>query len=310
MSPGTEALAAASAAWGLGAPPRFIRRVANFVYESSLDGRPVILRLTEPSHRSATELAAELEWMDYLSRGGLRLAAPLRARDGSFVRELPGPFLACVFVKAPGGPLSGLSPELIRGWGRYLGRMHKMTRGYRPAGEPRQEWDEDYLLGAALRSHDENDVLPYRRLNELLEWLRSLPEGPDEYGLVHCDLHQGNFFVHENEITAFDFDDCCRHWFAYDLSQPLFSILHACEDEGLEYAPLESAFLEGYALENELAPIWLKRLPAFMQYRAALIYHWIETAKSDGVFDEKGLEWCRTRRPWFLKKLEEPLLLI
>jgi Ser/Thr protein kinase RdoA (MazF antagonist) len=48
--------------------------------------------------------------------------------------------------------------------------------------------------------------------------LRSLPTPVDGYGLLHTDLHHGNFFVDEGRITAFDFDDIGYNWFASDIA--------------------------------------------------------------------------------------------
>ena len=62
-------------------------------------------------------------------------------------------------------------------------------------------------------------------------WLDSLPKDDDCYGLIHADIHQGNFFVDENDnITIFDFDDCHYHWFAYDLAVPLFGLAISLRD--------------------------------------------------------------------------------
>jgi Ser/Thr protein kinase RdoA (MazF antagonist) len=189
--------------------------------------------------------------------------------------------------------------------------MHKATRLYRPApsASTRSDWDGDDIYRSAARSLDPNDRPAYDRMNELIAWLRSLPRPQDAYGLVHADLHRGNFFVDPAGITAFDFDDSCRHWFVYDLTAPLFSILNAADDEGmsLEKGAARDLFLAGYASEQALPPEWRARLDAFMIYRAALVYLWIKTGLTDGIFDDKGLEWCRRRVPE-LRELLRPSL--
>jgi Ser/Thr protein kinase RdoA (MazF antagonist) len=317
MPPSDSQLEEVRSRWGLAGEIRFLRRVANFVYASSLDGRPVIVRLTEPSHRRRGELEAELEWMGHLSGQGVRLARPIPSRGGALVEEIPGEpaFHAAAFEWAEGSALSGkqIDARALESWGAYLGRMHKATRLYLPAkpGAARADWQGDDIYRSAAKSLNSNDRPAYDRMNELTAWLRGLPRPEDAYGLVHADLHRGNFFVGPEGITAFDFDDSCRHWFVYDLTAPLFSILNAAEDEGmtLEKGAARDRFLAGYASENALSPEWMARLDAFMIYRAALVYLWIKTGLTDGIFDEKGRDWCRRRTPELRELLRPPLQL-
>jgi len=313
MPPTADQLEDVRARWGLAGEIRFLRRVANFVYESALDGRPVIVRLTEPGHRGKGEIEAELEWMRFLSDHGVRLARPIPSRRGALVEEVSGDssFHAAAFEKAEGRILSGpqLDIRAVENWGAYLGRMHRATRLYR-ATAPREDWEGDDIYRSAARSLDSMDQPAYDRMIELTAWLKSLPRPEDAYGLVHADLHRGNFFVDPAGITAFDFDDSCRHWFVYDLTPPLFSILNAAEEgSSIEQGAAREAFLAGYASEHALAPEWLARLEPFMIYRAALVYHWIKTGLNDGIFDERGREWCRRRAPELLDLLRPPLKL-
>lgn len=303
--------------WGLEPELQFLRQVANFVYEGELAGRPVVVRLTEPSRRGAQDIEAELDWMDFLARQGIQLARPIRSMRGLFVEQVEGapPFFAAIFEKAQGVSLSGgpIDAGFAETWGRYLGRMHRLTKGYRPPTTlaPRQSWEGDDALKTALRALDPADALPFRRMNELLAWLKGLPQNRAEYGLVHADLHSGNFFVHEGAITAFDFDDSCYHWFAYDLVIPMISMNLQDRKPGLlSDLALREPFLNAYLSENSLSQIWIDRLELFGKYRAALIYHWTKAGMAEGRFDEKGLEWCRLRMPGWLEQIKEPLELV
>jgi amicoumacin kinase len=149
--------------------------------------------------------------MNFLSNKGMKLAKPVRAVDGLFVVEIfdVKKYFAVIFEKATGKHLSDedvSSEELLLNWGQYLGRMHHLTKSYHVPAQikMRQPWNLDESLAMALRSLDKSDSLPFLRLNELMEWLQSLPKNPNCYGLVHCDLHRGNFFIESNQLTAFD----------------------------------------------------------------------------------------------------------
>lgn len=303
--------------WNLGDEIKFHRRVANFVYFAQMDGREVVLRLTEPTHRTLKEIESELHWLNFLSENGMQVAHPIQSLNGALAVEMPGEnkYFAAVFEKAPGSSLNDedINDELLKTWGQYLGKMHRLTQTYKPPSPilPRQQWEKDESLAMALRSMDRDDPIPYQRMNELLEWMRSLPQTENCYGLVHTDLHRGNFFVKDGIITAFDFDDSCYQWFSYDFTAPINSV-HKNFSEGNKHPDKNKTleiFLSGYRLENNLDPIWVERIKIFDKHRAALVYHWIKTFTKEGVFDAKAIEWAKQKAPKLLEILREPLQL-
>lgn len=302
--------------WEIEGEIKFHRRIANFVYFTELQGSEVVLRLTEPSHRKFQEIESELHWIKFLTEKRMSVANPIPTIHQALAVEVPGKnkYFAAVFRKAPGAFLKDdedVPNQMIKIWGQYLGKMHRLTKEFKPASHilPRQQWEQDESLAMALRSLDKNDRIPYVRMNEILEWMRSLPQTKNCYGLIHSDLHRGNFFVENEKITAFDFDDSCYHWFIYDMIAPINSI-HRNFHEGHRHPDKDKTlklFLEGYSLENTLDRIWLDRIEFFDQFRAALVYHWIKTLTKEGVFDAKGLEWAAKKAPQLVKILSEPL---
>ncbi len=304
--------------WPIHNELKFLRRVANFVYYARCDNREVVLRLTEPIHRQIKEIESELDWMNYLTLNGMKIASPIVTFNGSYVVELPGEkiYYATIFEKAPGSFLSeGVLPseDFISIWGRYIGKMHRLTKNYHPSIkiQKRQHWEQDETLAMALRSCEKTDEMPYRRLNELMEWMRSLPQDNNCYGLIHTDLHRGNFFVENNDITAFDFDDSCYHWFSYDIVAPLNSIDKNFLEKAnstLKQKALET-FLRGYERENTLDPIWIERIQIFDEYRTVLIYHWIKTCIKENVFSGATLEKVKENSVKLLEVMTEPLKL-
>ena len=102
--------------------------------------------------------------------------------------------------------------------------------------------------------------------------LTALPKDRESYGLIHQDAHGGNFFVHEGQITLFDFDDCVYSWFIYDIAMVLFYAAMFKEDMAAYTADFMSEFLRGYSQENKLDPVWLKELPYFLKLREIDLY--------------------------------------
>lgn len=299
--------------WGLKGEIHFLRRVENFVYEARLEGRPVILRVTEEKHRSVEELRAELDWMGFLVREGMSVVSPILSKSQMSVETLDGEslFHASVFEKAEGDSLkenSDFNPRVLKTWGEYLGRMHQLTRYYQrsPRIQKRAIWNEDIGFKENLQGLDDKDKIPYQRFHEFMEWLGELEVDLDCFGLVHADLHQGNFFVKQGEITAFDFDDCVYHWFAADLAAPLFDLLRLCE-EGFfarSFEEMRDFYLEGYSGINSLEQKWLDRIDLFLIFRAITIYHWIKANRGQRFFNKEALDWCERILLWSRKKME------
>ena len=266
---------------------RFIRYVENYVYEAFLKGRSVIVRFTEPSHRSLEQLKSELHWIDYLKTGGMSVASPISSLKGEFVEPIGEgtPFFCGVFEKAPGAPLEddqAFTPIILKNWGRYVGNMHRLTQDYDPPSsiEKRPLWKNDSNYEFIKKGLDPKNKIPYEKFNQSIKWLEGLSRGRNEFGLIHGDLHYGNFFVKDNQITAFDFDDSAYNWFVYDLVTPLFH-LWMKRDQGIlevPYEQLEESYLEGYHQIFKLEPIWLKRMPLFTQFRINTVYHWAKGA--------------------------------
>lgn len=299
--------------WGLSGEVKFHRTVTNHIYFSELNGHPVVLRITESFHRNPKQIQSEIDWLRHLAQSGLTVVQPMRTNNGSFVVQTPGgEFLATLFSKAPGKPLEvqKLNHDFIEKWGGYLGEIHKLTLNYQdPSGkQSREQWFEESSLKLALQSVDKGDPLLRHRFHEIIEWLRSLPKAFDCFGLVHSDLHEGNFFVDDNTIWSFDYDDSCYHWFAYDLIPALNSIYYMNEENnlGFERNQIKESFLRGYLKEHHLDKIWLERLPLFERFRAALMYFWLQTKLDHGVFDEKAIDWCRKRMPLIREQFESP----
>lgn len=156
--------------------------------------------------------------------------------------------------------------------------MHKLAKQYRPkSGSLRKPWQEDAGFLLILHNISANDEVAYRRFFETKKWIPSLDKSPDAYGLTHGDLHQGNFFVHEGEITAFDFDDSAYHFFVYDFSAILCGLIgsHERQAAAIDIPACLESLMHGYERENNLPHIWQERIPLFIEWRWIVVYHWI-----------------------------------
>jgi Ser/Thr protein kinase RdoA (MazF antagonist) len=320
VAPTPAHLAQAVATWGLDAPPTFLRKVSNFVYAGARAGERVILRLTEPSYRARGELEAELHFLAFLTANGTPAALPLPTRAGALVTTLAGEdaeFHASLFRHAPGREMSEpawFTAEIFAALGRLFGRMHRLTQSYAP--DPwlpaRAGWRDEAVLARVHAALDRRVGAPEADLDAPLAWLASLERPRDAYGLVHGDLHHGNFFVADAApgrptLTAFDFDDCCEHWFAYDLAVPLFNVFYAFHRRRLplDRGAVVAALLAGYAEEHRLDDVWVERLPAFLRFRTTLILHWCEQQLRFERLSDNAVAWCREAIQWSRDELRQ-----
>ena len=252
----------------------------SFTYEFQRDGNQYILRIGHSRRRNPGLIQGEVDWINYLADGGASVAAAVTSDKGALVELLEdgrgGHFLATVFVKALGKPPweVGWSHELYERYGRLLGRMHALSRGYQPADPAwtRPQWDDHIML-------DVEDLLPASetlvvdRFRELLAHLGALTKDDASYGLIHFDAHAGNMFVDEDlTITLFDFDDCNYSWYINDIAIALFYMAMGANNNPEFAEEFMKRFLRGYRLEHRLDARWLAEIPYFLKLREIDLY--------------------------------------
>ncbi len=281
----------------------------SFIYEFEKGGAEFILRIGHSSHRTENQVNAELDWVNYLSDGGVGVARAVPSENGKLVESIDAgdgtQFLASAFVKAPGThiPRAERKGEILTEWGRQIGRIHRLTKDYKPSRPEwrRNHWHEE--IGGWEKYLPADQTLVTQRFLDLCALLRTYPTGRDEYGLIHTDAHAGNFFVHDGRITLFDFDDSAYIWFISDIAIVIFYMVMyplegmSREDYGrhiLKY------FMPGYNEENRLDDIWMKRLPEFLKLREFELYLVIYRS-----FDIDNLDaWCANYMNGRREKLE------
>lgn len=259
----------------------------NYVFETYREGHPYIMRITHSTHRNKEEILSELDWMRHLHNEGLSVPEVFPSENGLHVEEFKAEngseFYGCLYAKAEGAAVSVRSElfneELFRKWGETTGKMHSATKTYHPSEgiNKRSSWDEDDLLNVEEYYPSDEWVL-VENAKELISAISALPKNTDNYGVIHTDLHSGNFFYDGEKIHVFDFDDASYHWFASDMAIPLYyAVLYgipASEPEKRQHFSqlFLAAFIEGYQKGNQLPEGWEKQLPLFLKLRDVVLY--------------------------------------
>ena len=264
------------------------------VYSFVREDKSYILRLSRPSADTNLERQrAILAWMAYLVAHGALVPEPLVSNNGNSVEVIPssnGDWLVVAFTQAEGILSEELSlnqwnKEQFQLLGSSIGKMHAIARGYVPSRETNHP---DWESGGNLFSHQiQNEFWLTERQSHILEQIRSLPKPADTYGLIHCDLHFGNFFldIPGQKITLIDFDDCAYGWFVMDIVVLLFDVLvlYTGSDKGEYGRHFLSNFLDGYLAENPLSHFWLEQLPLFLKLLEINVYDMVARSSPEAA---------------------------
>lgn len=269
----------------------------NFVYEYSKGGEEFILRITHSSHRSEDEVKEELNFINYLALNNLSVSKPLSSKSGNLTERIEcndGYFTVVAFIKAQGNQMS--YPEFINNEGIYescgdiTGSLHALSKKYKPSAQKRHDWANNYYL----KSIKEESFL-YKEYQNIIKDLEALDKNHENYGLIHGDINVGNFFLHEDSLILFDFDECQYSWFAEDIAIELFYAVYVFLNDSR--ADREKCaenfmknFMKGYERKNHLKDKALKEISLFLRLREIILYRGMEIS-----LDMNDLnEWTRT----------------
>ncbi len=253
-----------------------IAHSGNSVYRMELDGRPVILRLSDPNYRTKAQNEAECDFLLHLARAGLAVSTAIADREGQWVLATGGEdnaALASVFRWAPGVQVRPGSEHwkesFFREWGIALGRIHRQAQAYEPGGPARRwDWRDEMFFARAESLIPADDTPSLRELDTLLNFFATLDRRADNFGMIHADFAPQNFNFHPDlGITAFDFGNCCYHWFAADLAISLSTLRRRPERD-----QLRAWLLEGY--RSTLIPdedVW-RYCDQFLRLRVLYVY--------------------------------------
>jgi Ser/Thr protein kinase RdoA (MazF antagonist) len=252
------------------------------------NGDQYVLRIHHPGQTSVAAVRSELLWLAALREEiGLPVPEPVPNREQELVTVVahpgvPQPRLCVLFRWVEGRFLyRGLTPAHLSQVGNLMARLQDHAAHWkRPAGftrhrvdnlDPmRREQDDDFNEAVAASvvqtvsavSTPEAGAVVAAAIRRVWADLRALGESPERFGLIHGDLHQGNFLFHHGVAGAIDFDDCgFGHWL-YDLAVPLTGL-----ERHPDYPALREALLAGYRQRRSLTAEQEAQLETFIALR-------------------------------------------
>lgn len=255
----------------------------NEVYEYTYEGERRILRMTPRSRRSVKQIQSELDFIRSLQTGGVNVALPVVSCSGSEIEQIDiesESFFITSFVKAPGQFVNVADEQewntkLFQNWGQTIGKMHAIAKQNDSNYETyeRPIWKCDRKSMNFLKSIRTTLAASYEKI---IKEVQGFSKERDTYGLIHNDLHQGNFFVKDNTLTIFDFDDCSFNWFAQDIAVTFYHAVWqglSVRSEQISF-PQEfmKHFIEGYNKEHTMNKEIARQIPLFLKLREVFLF--------------------------------------
>lgn len=257
----------------------------NYIFRAEDEkGVSYVLRLTHSSHRSNKQVEAELHFLRYLGENGAKVAGPHYSKSKKLVEEIQAAdgtfFYASLFSYAKGESVKDATSiywgeNLFEAWGKAIGQLHRLTMNS-PKTEYRDTWDIDEKAIIGELEDKQVKKIAYA----LIDKIKTLPIEKETFGLMHGDIHQGNFHYDGKELTIFDFDDATYNYFIHDLAMVIYySALttNGTEEEKTLFARNQLKIVrKGYESEHQLAEVWYDSLPLFFRLRDIGLYGTIQ----------------------------------
>ena len=297
----------------------FVRKMENIVYRASKDGATVYLRFTSPLRREKSAILAELDWILFLSSQGLPVVKIVRDESGALCQTIANgdsQFEACVFAKVDGVHPSkehARSGDFLYSLGALIAAMHLKTELYKPVVPVlREAWNQERGFRHARRAlvRTTNTFMKTKFL-EAHQWLLSLKQSRENYGLIHSDLISHNLFIDDAQIIhVIDFDDSCYHWHAFDLA---IVIYHLALDDGREFSSTEENnwlehLLRGYRSVRPLDENDAKNIPKFVNFACLRLYFWIEDHQYLDTFMDDAKAHVEELKEWAEARIKNSFL--
>lgn len=235
--------------------PRF-RISSNAIYPFETEpGRQAFLRLSPAEEKSYEAVTSEIRLIEWLIGRGYPAMKPVAMKDGRTSAQVDtkwGRYNVSCFERVPGVTLERAegSVEMCRGYGRLLGRLHRLMTEY-PYAYERQSC-EKFLkeIAGRLKKYGAKERVLFE-MERVREEMERLPVRNEDCGIVHYDFEPDNV-IYDKAAGAFgviDFDDAIQCRYALDVVRAIDAMDDVVDERSV--AEGTEAFLAGYREEKE-----------------------------------------------------------
>lgn len=164
------------------------------------------------------------------------------------------------------------SPEILFCIGKELGRIHRLSKRYRPGNLKRRMWYEQQELIDAERLFYNYNMQLYHKFLGFIDEMKKSDKEDNFFGLTHGDFLMSNYLIRNNDVTVIDFDECEYSWYAMDIAICIRCYLVGDEPEKVseksDWAEfILYNFLRGYKTENTVCAEQIYHLNKYIRVR-------------------------------------------
>lgn len=159
--------------------------------------------------------------------------------------------------------LSERTPQQAYQLGVLMAQLHQHSQQWQiPPNFIRPTYDQNRFkaslaklypaISKGLISTENYNVLELA-VRQIQEMMETLNRNQEVWGLIHADLHDGNYLLHGNELRPIDFALCGFGYYLYDVASTL------------QYLPptVRSSFFEGYQTSQKLPENYIQIVESF-----------------------------------------------
>ena len=277
------------------ADTKLIRHYDNLIYkiktENSYALRICSLKTTQ------RQLKNEINWLIALRQDtNLLVPKPVANKQGNFISQLEDRY--CVlFEWLEGEPVSQImSPEVAKKTGEMMAQLHLHASNYVKYRlntidyKGVNSFDRDYFFGAnSWWQTKAKERLPddYQSLIPAIEKAKysidSLDKSPEQFGIIHSDLHFGNIINNGEDYAIIDFGDCGMGYYLLDIAVTEAEFKDYSNADKLIFIFRKSYHaLRGYLPSNE-------DIRTFEFMSSLLLLEWIFESEREKVREDKAM---------------------
>ncbi|WP_053362709.1 phosphotransferase [Bacillus sp. FJAT-27251] len=290
---------------------------ATYLAENKSNGEKYILRVCRPGYHNLSEIETELYFINSVNENtSVDVSVPVAGKTGEYIYGVNHnqQVIYCILFEF----LQGKQPDvdnkekLIKVFektGEVTARLHEHSiNNWETFNQKKRPvWNYETVLGDRPkwgRWQDGLGITPERLelfgkvVNRIKYRLKKFGDGPDRFGLIHCDLRHANLLIDGDDVKVIDFDDSGFSWYLYDLAAALTFVEHR------PYVPdLVHAWIKGYRKIRRLSKEEEQEVPTFIMMRRLQMLAWIGS-RDNQTADELGSEYTEQTDLLALKYLE------
>ena len=271
--------------YGLDTDTKLLRNYDNLVYQVKAE-QVYALKIYSPTI-NYQRLISTVEWLSALRRDtDLLVPKPVPNNRGNLISQIEDRY--CVlFEWLNGEPVSrSMSSEVARKIGEIIAKLHLHAVNYRPNNYTGDRFDYNYFFGSAswwqaeakerLQNNYESLIPAIEKAKGLIS---SMEESPEQFGMIHSDLHFSNVISNKEQYAVIDFGECGMGYYLMDIA--------VTESEFEDYKSADeliAAFRAGYR-DYRSFPNY--DVETFKVISSLLLLEWIFESESDRVRQDK-----------------------